>query len=318
MTHLQLFDRVSDLAIRSSLARDLLAELLADKRSPNTRRAYERDLRDFFRSAADADPSPGLVQEFLSLPRADAIALVLSYKAKLIDKNLAEATVNRRLAALKSLVNYAQRLEKCAWDLDAVQGEKLQTYRDTSGLSAADYGKVLAQCDRTTPKGLRDYALLRLIWDNALRRSELSKADVGDFEGDRLGILGKGRGTQKEFVGLAPATVGAIGAWLATRTAKPEEPLFIALGGGHQGHRLTGSQIYRIVRGRAEDAGITKRFSPHRGRHSSITAAAEATGGDVRKVQKLSRHRKVETVMIYIDQAQNTQSEVSGVLSELV
>jgi integrase/recombinase XerC len=309
---------MANLAVRSNLNRDLLAELLADKRSPNTRRAYERDLKDFFRTVANSEPTPALVSEFLGLPRADAIALVLSYKAKLIDKELAEATVNRRLAALKSLVNYAQKLEKCAWDLDAVQGEKVQTYRDTSGIGAADYAKLLGQCDKSTPKGLRDYAILRLIWDNALRRGEISAANAGDFEGVRLGILGKGRGSQKEFVGLAAPTAAALQAWLATREAKPADPLFIALTARHQGHRLTGGQIYNIVRGVSEKAGIEKRFSPHRGRHSSITAAAEATGGDLRRVQKLSRHRKVETVLIYVDQARSVQAEVSEALADLV
>ncbi len=312
---------MSDLAKIKSLSinRDLLAELLADKRSPNTRRAYEKDLKDFFQSIAQSPPTPALVAEFLSLSRADGLAIVLSYKAKLIDKGLAEATVNRRLSALKSLVNYAQKLEKCSWNLDDIQGEKIQTYRDTSGLEAADYKRLLDSCD-DSPSGRRDYAILRLIWDNALRRGEISGCNVEDFdrEGRRLAILGKGRGSQKEWVSLAPPTVQALNDWLSTRETKPTDPLFIALDRSGKHGRLSGSGVYRIVRGVAESAGIQKRFSPHRGRHSSITAAVEATGGDVRKVQHLSRHKKVETVMVYVDNAKGTQGEVSSVLAELV
>ncbi len=63
------------------------------------------------------------------------------------------------------------------------------------------------------------------------------------------------------------------------------------------------------------EAGIPKPMSPHRIRRSSITAALEATGGDVVKVQKLSRHSKVDTVMIYNDRRDGLQAELTGILS---
>lgn len=77
--------------------RDLVAELLAAKRSVNTRRAYEKDLYDFFTTMTEQEPHPALVREFLRLNRFAAVAVVLKYKAKLIDKGLKEATINRRI-----------------------------------------------------------------------------------------------------------------------------------------------------------------------------------------------------------------------------
>jgi integrase/recombinase XerC len=68
----------------------------------------------------------------------------------------------------------------------------------------------------------------------------------------------------------------------------------------------------------AQQAGIAKTMSPHRIRHSAITAALDATNGNVRKVQKLSRHRKLDTLMIYDDNRTNLQGQVSSLLSELV
>jgi integrase/recombinase XerC len=59
-------------------------------------------------------------------------------------------------------------------------------------------------------------------------------------------------------------------------------------------------------------------MSPHRVRHSSITAALEVSGGNVRKVQRLSRHAKLDTLMIYNDNRQNLQGEISGLLADLV
>jgi integrase/recombinase XerC len=298
--------------------RDLLAELLADKRSINTRRAYSRDLRYFFQAIASTDPSPQLVAEFLQLDRPTAIALVLGWKAALIEKGLAEATVNRRLAAVKSLCAYAQKVGKCLWSLEEVTGEKVQSYRDTAGISVEEYRRLLDQPNRQTLKGKRDYAILRLIWDNALRRGEIAAADLADFTPElrTLAILGKGRGTQKEIINLSDRTCEALQEWIdaipTTQTA-----LFIALDHAYYGHRLTGTAIYNLVRGYAEKAGIKRVFSPHRGRHSSITAALDATGGDVRRVQKLSRHKKLETLTVYDDRRQGVQKEVTSLLSEL-
>lgn len=301
--------------------RDILAELLADKRSPETRRAYAKDLKDFFNAIASQDASPTLIRQFLELERFTAISLVLQYKAAMIDRGLKEATVNRRLAAVKSLCKYAQKIGKCAWSLEEVTGEKVRQYRDTSGVGTDTYKSILAIPDRSTIKGKRDYAILRLLWENVLRRGEIAKANVEDFdpESKTLAILGKGRGTQKEIVSLSAAAVEAIVLWLSIRgTHSQNDPLFTALDNAHRGHRLTGNAIYDIVKNYSAAAGIKKRMSPHRVRHSGITAALDATNGDVRKVQKLSRHAKLDVILIYDDSRQSLQKEVTNTLSNLI
>lgn len=298
--------------------RDILAELLADKRSPETRRAYAKDLTLFFLAIADSQPSPVLIRQFLELERFTAIGLVLQYKAGLIERGLAEATVNRRLAAVKSLVKFAQRIGKCAWSLEEVSGEKVRSYRDTSGVDKDSFKAILAIPDRSTRKGSRDYAIFRLLWENVLRRGEIEKTSISDFDPDgaTLSILGKGRGTQKERVSLSAATVEAICAWLSVRkNYSLSDPLFIALDNAHFGHRLTGNAIYDLVKDAAESAGIKKRMSPHRVRHSGITEALNLSGGDVRRVQKLSRHSKLDILMIYDDARKNVQQEITDLLS---
>lgn len=302
-----------------SQERDLIDELLRDKRSENTRRAYAKDLQDFFSITTGKEPNPQLVAEFLGLERFQAIALVLQYKASLIDRGLAEATVNRRLAAIKSLVRFAQKVGKCEWSLEEVSGEKIKSYRDTSGIDAGAYSRLLQQCDRAALAGKRNYALLRLLWDNALRRGEIAKLHHSDFdpEARSLKILGKGRGTQAETVSLSQKTVDAIVEWLQAAQISTGA-LFIALDRAHYGHQLTGNAIYQIVSETAVKAGIRKHLSPHRCRHSSITDALEATGGNVREVQKLSRHKKLETLMLYDDARENLQGKVTDLLADRV
>jgi len=300
---------------------NVLTALLTDKRSLNTRRAYEKDLHYFFLAAYGQKPTEAVIAEFLQLSRFEAIAIALRYKSDLIAKGLKEATINRRLSALKSLVNFAAKLGKCSWNLDDVQTETVQSYRDTTGIKPDGIRKMLLSINRDTPKGKRDFAILRLLWDNALRRNEVVSANIGDFdfEGRSLQILGKGRGSQKSLISLSTGTASAIQDWLSHNEIKDsKQPLFTALDRAHRGHRLTGTAVYQIIDQLAKAVEISKQMSPHRIRHSAITAALEATNGNVRKVQKLSRHKKLDTLMLYDDNRTNMQGEVSGLLGDLI
>jgi len=293
----------------------VLADWLATKRSAHTRRVYRRDIDNFL---SDIRTELG---KFLSLDRHSAYALVSRYKGELITKGLKSATINRRLAAIKSLVAYAYNCGHCDFMLESVKGEKLSSYRDTSGVDPETFKRVLGGVDRETLKGVRDYALLMLLWSNALRRSEVSKASIADFDPmtKTLRIFGKGKGNNAETVSLGSGTVTAIMAWLEARGEhQPDKALFCSINPGYRDGRLSTQAIYNIVSDRCKDAGITKAMSPHRVRHSSITAALEATNGDVRRVQKLSRHSSLNTLLIYDDNRKNHQGEVTDILDGLV
>lgn len=293
----------------------VLGDWLATKRSPHTQRVYQKDIDNFL---ADIGTELG---KFLSLDRYGAYALVSRYKGDLIQKGLKSATINRRLAAIKSLVAYAYNCGHCEFMLESVKGEKLSSYRDTSGVDSETFKRVLEGIDRGSLKGVRDYALLLLLWSNALRRSEVSKANIADFDPvtKTLRIYGKGRGNQSEIVSLGIGTVTAIEAWLsASGEHDPDKALFVSVNLGYKDGRLCTQAIYDIVKSRCQDAGISKVMSPHRVRHSAITAALEATGGDVRRVQKLSRHSSLNTLLIYDDNRKNHQGEVTDLLDSLI
>ena len=293
----------------------VLSDWLATKRSPHTRRVYRRDIENFL---ADLGTELG---KFLSLDRHGAYALVSRYKGELVTKGLKSATINRRLAAIKSLVSFSYNCGHCDFMLESVKGEKLSSYRDTSGVDPEAFKRVLSAIDRTSLKGIRDYALLILLWSNALRRSEVSKANIGDFDpvAKTLRIFGKGRGNNAETVSLGSGTVMAIESWLEARgEVNPDKSLFCSVNAGYRDGRLCTQAIYNIVKERCQSASISKAMSPHRVRHSSITAALEVTGGDVRRVQKLSRHSSLNTLLIYDDNRKNHQGEVTDLLDSLV
>lgn len=293
----------------------ILTDWLATKRSNHTQRVYQKDIANFL---SDIGTELG---KFLSLDRHGAFELVSRYKGDLLQKGLKSATINRRLAAIKSLVAFSYNCGHCEFMLESVKGEKLSAYRDTSGVDSETFKRVLSGIDRTSLKGVRDYALMMLLWSNALRRSEVSKANIGDFDptAKTLRIYGKGRGNNAETVSLGIGTVTAIEAWLSARgEVNPDKSLFCSINPGYRDGRLSTQGIYDIVKDRCQDAGISKVMSPHRIRHSSITAALEATGGDVRRVQKLSRHSSLNTLLIYDDNRKNHQGEVTDLLDSLV
>ena len=308
---------------------DVVAQLLAQKRSPNTRRAYQKDINDFFKVVAETEPNRDLVLEFLHLEQSQAVHLVLDYKAKLIEKELKAATINRRLAAIKSLTAIGRQIGVCNYTLEDIKGETTRPYRDTTGIDKDAFAKVLAIADqarnaktkRSRLKGIRDYALLRLLWGNALRRGELYLTNISDFDfaAKTLAIIGKGQDGEKQTINLPYQNAIAISEWLlAVGQSNRDAPLFIAVDNANYGRRLSGNGIYTIVDRLCIKAGIPKKMSPHRIRHSSITAALDATDGNIRKVQKLSRHKNINTVMTYDDNRSNHQEEMSRLLDNLI
>jgi integrase/recombinase XerC len=300
---------------------DVLAQLLADKRNPNTKMAYEKDIKDFFLKMTACAPNRDSVLEFLHLQREQAVMVVLKYKALLISGGLREATINRRLAAIKSLAAMGRKLGVCDYSLEDVSGEKVRAYRDTRGVDYREIAKVSLVFDRETLLGKRNYAIFMLLWSNALRRGEISQLNVGDFDfyGRQLRILGKGQGTNDEFIELSAESGRAIAQWLIARgDMKDDAPMFTALDFRHEGHRLTGDGIYKIVRAAFEKAGIKKMMSPHRVRHSAITTILDETDGNIRKARKVSRHADVRTLMIYDDNRRKDQWQVSEMLAGLL
>ena len=207
-----------------------LAKTFKEGLSENTRRAYAQDLRDCARFLAALSDEVGPdVSELLDgatyvarklLPKGPGMAnaVVSEYRNHLRDDGLAPATVNRRLAAVRSLVKAARLFGLVTWKLE-VSGVKSRSYRDTSGPGLKGFKRMMAKARADdTAKGVRDRAILRLLWDLALRRSEVVGLDVEDvdLERGRLMVHGKGRG-EPELMTLPDGTKAALGRWLKVR-----------------------------------------------------------------------------------------------------
>jgi integrase/recombinase XerC len=306
---------------------DIWSEFLRLQISPETKRTYASAIDDFFTKITGSRSNSVQISEFLRLTQHDAIAIVLKYKADLLDLNLAPSTINVRLSAIKSLVTHARKLGQCEFNLSDIRNVKVQTYRDTSGVKPDVFKSIIdgierelieGEPERKSVMGKRDYAILRLLWDNALRRGEIGHLTIGDFQDNQLWIKGKGR-MQKESIDLPIKTVQALEEWLIVRGSNEKlDPLFISLDNHTKGMKLSTRSIDRLLKRATKRANVSKVMSPHKVRHSSITAALDGSNGDIRRVQKLSRHKNVATVMIYDDNRTNGQGDMSSMLSEMI
>lgn len=283
------------------------------QRSANTARAYLSDLKDFTKFLGLETPEQAAAFLFAQEQgRANAIAI--SYFDHLKEQKKSASTINRRLACLKALVARAQLVGLVPFDLK-IPKITAQPYRDTRGPGKDGFLKMLAVLqNRTDIKAVRDRAILRLLFDLALRRNEVVQLNVEhiDLIAGALSIHGKGK-LHRQSMTLASPTKTALSEWLKIRGEEPGA-LFRGFDPGQLAERLTGQGLYVIIRDIGKKAGLKVR--PHGLRHAAITHALEATNGNVRKVQKFSRHADVKTLCLYDDARHDVAGEISSLISD--
>jgi integrase/recombinase XerC len=291
----------------SSPAARLLAAFLSGRKA-ETIKAYKADLQDF-QTFVKAISLSAAAEMLITRPPGDANALALEYKAALMDRKLASLTINRRLSALRALVKLARTLGMVVWSLE-VQSLKAESYRDTRGPGRAGFRDMLdLLAKRKGAKATRDRAILRLLFDLGLRRAEVVGLDLADvdLEAATVAVLGKGR-TSKVKLTMPSPTLAAVAAWVKLRGQDPGA-LFTSKYRSHDLNRITASGLYFMVRELGRKAGLN--VWPHGLRHAAITEALDLTGGNVRAVQRFSRHRDVRVLERYDDNRTDLGGEVA-------
>ncbi len=311
---------------------DILVSLLQGTLSKGTRQTYFDCLKhfaDYLISGTtyknkDLQISPlhlqQIIRQFLALNKKEAIAYCLQYQSTLLEADYSPNTINIKMAAIKSLVKHAYKLEQCSFTLDNIEKIPVKNYRDTTGVCIDAIKKITDSIDVSTAIGARNYAIFRLLWDNGLRRGEVSNLAIGDYDYNKSSLLIKSKGqSQKEKIFLSESTIKAIQHWLSFRNSDVKtDSLFIALDSCHRGKKLSPISIYNIVRKTAKEVGIEKNLSPHQIRHSSITALLDQSNGNVRLAQRFSRHQKLDVLLVYDDNRENLQQSATNLLADLI
>lgn len=300
---------------RTELApRDVVESWLASYQSERTQQAYARELKNF---AIYLGLTVEEAVEFLFGPDHTGVRhAVENYRGALIQRELAPATVNLTLAALRSLINFArQRLQITTLTLE-VSSESARSYVDTAGPPAEDVKKLLrAAIDGATPR--RDAALVLLLFGAGLRLMEALNMDLCDWDpaGNCIYIVGKGR-RQKEPVHLAEAVADAMNTLYTRRRshgAQRADPLFVNAS-MRKPTRLTARGAQKRLETLSERAGI-KKVRPHGLRHAAVTISLDE-GRKISEVAAFARHATQATTERYDDNRRKRGAEIGGVLTD--
>ncbi len=256
--------------------------------SPHTVRAYGTDLGQYldWTERADYDPTT-ITHRQLRL-----------YLAELDRAGYARRTIARRLAAIRSFYAYLAAEGLLASDPAAVlQTPKLP--RRLPKLVPSDMLAALLEApDLETPVGIRDRAVLELLYATGARVSEISGLDSGDvdFAAGQIRVMGKG--SKQRILPLHPEAIKRIRAYRdgarPTLLRHPETALFLSI----RGNRLGTDAIRKMFKKYLTDVGAARDLSPHAVRHTFATHLLEA-GADLRSVQELLGHVALSTTQIY-------------------
>jgi len=269
---------VSAVPVKQAETDEQLIALWIHGRSKHTQRAYLADIQHF---------SINTHKSFKEIRLVD----IQEFEISLVEQKLEQNSVNRTLAAVKSLISFAHRIGYLPFDVG--RPVKLTAAKDTLSeriLSESEIHRIIS-----AEPNPRNKLILKMLYTSAVRVSELSNLCWKDLQeredGGQVTVFGKGNKTHTVLLPLSIWTE-----LTAYRNGSADEqPLFKS----RKNNKLCCSQILRIVKKSAEKAGITKSVSPHWFRHSHASHALEHNA-PIHLVQQTLAHSSVATTGRYL------------------
>lgn len=215
---------------------------------------------------------------------------------------LGKTTLNYHLIALRSFLRFCTKRNIPAMQSDKIELGKM-VRKQVTFLNEEELSRLFAQPDLTTVSGLRDKAILELLFSSGLRVSELTGLDKDHINLKRREFMVRGKGQKDRPIFISQEAAYWIQLYLDKREDNVR-PLFLRYSGTKKVdlsgnfHRLTVRSVQRLVAHYALMAGITKHVSPHTLRHSFATDLL-MNGADLRSVQAMLGHSNISTTQIY-------------------
>lgn len=268
-----------------------LMHLRVERRlSPNTVESYARDLA---RLAAFADRR-GTPIERLDRPALEA------FTRQLMTAGLSPRSVARSVAGIRGFYRFLLLDRRLSVD----PSEDLQAPRAWPSLprflSLEEVDRLITQPDVTTPRGLRDRALIELVYATGMRVSELLSLEAADLHLDAGYVTCTGKGDKQRIVPM-----GQDAARWVTRYIEEARPALLGkrrtrwlFVNARRGGRLTRVGFWKVLKGYGLAAGLRAELSPHVLRHSFATHLLER-GADLRAIQLMLGHADLSTTQIY-------------------
>jgi integrase/recombinase XerC len=262
--------------------------------TPHSVRAYVGDVADLVGHAAR-----------LRVERVDDIDLrcLRSWLANQQTRGRARTTLARRASAARVFTAWAVRTGRAAVDhgasLATPKGRRPLPRALTASEATALVDAAVTSAAEGGPVGMRDAAVLELLYATGIRVSELCGLDASHLDHGRRTVRVRGKGDKERTVPVGVPALRAVTRWLdagrpALATAASETALFLGVRGG----RLDPRTARRIVHERLREAGTTRDAGPHGIRHSTATHLLEG-GADLRSVQEILGHSSPATTQIY-------------------
>lgn len=281
----------------AKLKTDFLEYLeIEQNRSQKTIQNYDHYLTRLIDFAGDikiSDIDPELVRKW---------RLWLNRLGTNTSDELQKNTQNYHLIALRSFLKFCAKRDIKTMPADKIELAK-STRKQVTFLNQDELERLFNTPKIDTINGLRDRAMMELLFSSGLRVSELVNLDVGDINLKRKEFMVRGKGQKDRPIFISDASVWWLNQYLSKRDDN-SKPLFIRYSGNKKVnlsgnfYRLTARSVQRLIAKYALMAGITKRVSPHTLRHSFATDLL-MNGADLRSVQAMLGHSNISTTQIY-------------------
>lgn len=283
-----------------ALMRDFVNYLEYDKKvSANTLQSYSRDIRQF----SDYISSRNI--EVADITKND----ISMYIEHMQDAGKAASSVSRSLASVRALFGYLQLKGAVStnptYKLKTPKLEKKLPQILTPG----EVDRLLSRPDTHTAKGIRDKAMLELLYATGIKVSELISLSVSDVDLD-FGYLKCIGESDVRIIPLGKAAVKALREYISVyRPAMIASPDETAMFVNCSGRRMTRQGFWKLVKGYAESAGIKKDITPHTLRHSFAAHLLE-NGADLASIQEMLGHKDIASTQLYTRLMKNHIREV--------
>lgn len=268
--------------------------------SKNTLESYKRDISQYI----------GFLQnKSITTFKDTNKTTIITYLLHLQKMGKATATISRNLASIRSLYQFLLNEKLIDKDptinLESPKSEK----KLPSVLSLKEVELLLAQPDGMSEKGIRDRAMLELLYATGIRVSELVSLDYSHLNLD-MGYIKCSNGSKERIIPIGTMARNAIEKYIAECRDnlvrnKDEASLFV----NYHGARLTRQGFWKIIKMYTQKAKINKKITPHTLRHSFAIHLIQ-NGADLRSVQEMLGHSDISTTQIYTQISKNKIKEV--------
>ena len=269
----------------------MFSEYLTNQKanSANTRESYLRDTMFFLEYLSGIGTAPQDADE----------EVIQKYVDRLHELKRSPTTISRNLASVRCFYKFL--IFRGQLDHNPAKGIKLEKAEKKlpQVLSGEEIELLLAQPDITEPKGCRDKAMLELLYATGIRASELINLNLKDIN-LRSGVLYCHGSKGVRSIPVYPSAVVSVSDYIYRMRSLITGPesgsaLFVNLNGG----RLTRQGFWKIVKGYAIEAGITKEITPHTLRHSFALHLLE-NGASVKDIQTMMGHADISSTQVYV------------------